>query len=64
MSETGKGESLSRWVERGVSWLADAAWPVWLERGVDWQRGAFLEDLDPETLRCSAPFRRSRRSTR
>ncbi len=45
-------------------WMREDAFPLWLEHGVDWKRGAFEEDLDPETLKPRADFRRLRVAAR
>jgi mannose/cellobiose epimerase-like protein (N-acyl-D-glucosamine 2-epimerase family) len=46
------------------SWLTGIAWPFWRDYGLDRRRGGFHEALDPDTLTCSASFRRLRVLTR
>lgn len=50
--------------DQALSWLCETALPLWLAHGVDWSGGAFIEDLDPATLRQGADFRRLRVAAR
>ncbi len=49
---------------QALTWLTRDAFPLWLEHGVDWRAGAFFDDLDHETLRPRATYRRLRVAAR
>jgi mannose/cellobiose epimerase-like protein (N-acyl-D-glucosamine 2-epimerase family) len=49
---------------QAVRWLRECAWPLWLEHGIDWNKRAFHEHLRPDSLTCTADFRRLRVAAR